>query len=138
MKYFNIYPIKIKLFATKHIFLIYKTNVKNFFSPNILSSVFSFLFMFISIFFLLNLNYILNFQVSIFSLQELLRISLFFDQKRAIFSSLVCFITGIVFIYSIFYLSNQLNSRFIYLIFLFSFSILILILRGNLFIMILG
>lgn len=63
---------------------------------------------------------------------------IFIDYISSIFLSLVLFISGLIVIYSIDYMGKDLNLRFIFLIILFVFSIIILILSPNLVTILLG
>jgi NADH-ubiquinone oxidoreductase chain 5 len=77
-----------------------------------------------------------------FNIIEILRldlpVSFIFDFFSYSFRIIVCLISGVVIGYSIFYMGVLNSNRFVYLVFLFSLSIIFLIFRGNFFLMILG
>lgn len=95
-------------------------------------------FIFSLIFLLLDLVYI--FEWEIFSLNgSMVEIVMIFDWIRTIFLAFVLFISSLVIFYRKDYISDELNlNRFILLVLLFVFSILILILRPNLISILLG
>jgi len=62
-----------------------------------------------------------------------------FDFLRLGFFSCVSFISGVVFLYSVFYISGTIDSRrFGYLVFLFVLSIIFLVFSGNFIVTIVG
>lgn len=67
-----------------------------------------------------------------------LSLSFIFDFYSFFFCIIVSLITMVVIIYSLFYIGFIFSNRFIYLVLLFSLSIMILIFRGNFFLIILG
>ena len=128
-------------------FLIYKINVKylinyksNFSLNRILVTILFIIYFFCFVFSFLNLRWDVNFFV--FNIVDLigLDVSLYlvFDFYSLIFRIIVCLITRVVIGYSIFYIGIIYSNRFIYLVFFFFLSILILINRGNFFLLILG
>ena len=99
--------------------------------------------MFYIVFFVISINYLnLGTVLLYFNIMEVfgLNISLRFmvDFFSLFFCIIVCLITRVVIGYSLFYMGKLNSNRFIYLVFLFSLSMLILIFRGNFFIIMIG
>lgn len=82
-----------------------------------------------------NVLFYFNF-IDVFGVRITLRF--LFDFFSLFFFLIVCLIVGVVIGYSLFYIGILNSRRFVYIVFLFSISIIILIFRGDFFIMILG
>nr|UNP54457.1 NADH dehydrogenase subunit 5 [Amraica recursaria] len=116
---------------------------KNYFSICFISFLFLFIFMFMNFFFMIYFimnNMVLFLEWEIISFNSLsIVMSILLDWMSLLFMMFVCLISSVVIYYSKSYMSSELNlMRFIILVLLFVFSMILLIISPNMISILLG